>query len=78
MAFAYEKAKRSQDFDGDHAASVIAHMLNLGATEIIIRTSKAGVIEFESNAKLPDDQVPHLELVDKGEVVKEAAESVKP
>lgn len=78
MAFAYDKAKRSADFDGDHAASVIAHMLNLGATEITIRTGKAGIIEFTSNAKLPDEQVPHLELVDKGEVAVEAAEAVKP
>lgn len=76
MAFAYEKAKRSQDFDGDHAASVLAHMINLGATEITIKTGKAGVIEFTSNAKLPADQIPHLELQDKGEV--EAAEAVKP
>lgn len=77
MAFAYEKAKRSADFDGDHVGSVIAHMLNLGATEITIRTNKAGVIEFESNAKLPDNQVPHLELTDKGEVIK-AEVAVKP
>lgn len=77
MAFAYEKAKKQADFDGDHAASVLAHMINLGATEIIIRTGKAGVIEFESNAKLPADQVPHLELTDKGEVIKAEA-AVKP
>lgn len=77
MPFAYEKAKRSADFDGDHAASVLAHMINLGATEIIIRTGKAGVIEFESNAKLPDAQVPHLELTDKGEIIK-AEDATKP
>ena len=76
MAFAYDKAKTQGDFDGDHAASVIAHMINLGATEITVRTSNVGVIEFESNAKLPDDQVPHLELTDKGEI--EAAPAVKP
>jgi hypothetical protein len=67
MAQRYEKAKRQGDFDGDHVASTVAHMINLGATLIAIDLT-GGTVAITSNAKMPDGQAEHLEIVDKGTV----------
>lgn len=76
MAQLYEKAKRANDFQGDHIASVVAHLVNFGAQKIVIDLSGEAV-SIESDVKMPSDQDAHLDVVDKGEVIK-AEDAVKP
>lgn len=76
MARLYEKSKRPNDFQGDHIASVVAHLVNFGAQKIVIDLSGEAV-SIESDVKMPDGQDAHLEVVDKGEVIK-AEDAVKP
>ena len=76
MAQLYEKAKRPNDFQGDHIASVVAHLVNFGAQKIVIDLSGEAV-SIESDVKMPSDQDAHLDVVDKGEVIK-AEDAVKP